>query len=144
MATSETVNDSQPDNYFETRSERLELEKQALRAGEEQDSMRHAIARMLCVGRNVTQSEGNDMTAERALLRFASLTAKAVGIALTSRQAPEDPHDVVLCDEEAGMVLIGLSEILSAGPELIDTLDSAGIDIRSDCGSRLKASEVRS
>lgn len=110
----------------------LRLEKQVLADGDHRDSLRRLIQRLVCVGRNVNQSDGFDMTPDRALMRFAAFTSKAVAIALAHRPMCEDDHDVELDHDEASMVLIGLSEILSVTPKLIDDLNNAGICITSE------------
>lgn len=118
------------------------LERQALREGEHEGSLRHAIAQVACLGRNVKQSEGSeldDMVAERALLRFAAFTTKAVGIALASEKMVEDDHDVELEGYEASAILIGLSELLVAAPKLIHALHYADIDIRSNGESEVRS-----
>lgn len=134
------TNDS-TDTYEARESRRracLDLEKQALREGEHADSLRHLIAQFVCVGRNVKQSEGDDMTAEAALLRFASYTTKAVGIAIAHESMVEDDHDVSLDAHEASMVLIGLSEILASSGKLISDLRNARVDIRSSGESEVQ------
>ena len=117
----------------------LELEKQALAQGDHERSLRNLIARFVCVGRNVKQSEGDDMTAEAALMRFAAYTAKAVGIAIAHESMVEDDHDVELDAFEASAILIGLSEILTAGRELIGELSGAGVDIQSKGRSEVES-----
>ncbi len=116
------------------RKKALEHEKAALDFGDHPTSMRHAIAQILCCGRNVKESEGGDMTAERALMRFAAVTTKAVAIALACSKMCEDEHDVELGYEEASMALLGVSELLTAAPRLID--EFTGLDLRSNGETR--------
>lgn len=140
----QTVSENDNTDTFESRERKrlacISLEKQALRAGEHEGSLRHTIAQVACLGRNVKQSEGNeldDMVAERALLRFAAYTSKAVGIALACEKMAEDDHDVELEGYEASAILIGLSELLVAAPKLIGALHYADIDVRSNGESKV-------
>lgn len=130
----DNTNSTTGDTYEDREARRracLEHEKKALAEGEHADSLRNLLMRLVCVGRNVDQDEGDDMQPERALLRFASYTTKAVAIALAHGPMVEDDHDVELSHEEASMTLIGLSEILAVAPKLISDLEHAGVNIKS-------------
>lgn len=118
------------------RRKRIEFEKNALDYGDDENSIRSKLAQILCAGRSVRQSEGGDMTAERALMRFASVTTKAVGIALAHCAMVEDEHDVELTFEEASVALLGVSELLDAAPRLIDDFSCAKLDLRSGGDTR--------
>jgi len=108
-----------------------ELEKQALAAGDHDTSLRHCLAKILCAGRYVRQEDGGDLTAERALLRYAAYTAKAVAIALNHGHMVEDEQDLTLYSNEAACVLGGLSELLDVAPRLIDSIDIARVKLVS-------------
>lgn len=137
MATNGTVSEKSPEAqaYDIAEARRMkshEYEVNALDYGDHDNSIRHKLAQILCAGRNVKQSEGGDMTAERALMRFAAVTTKAVAVALAHGQMVEDEHNVVLYDNEAAMALLGVSALLDAAPRLIDDFSMAHIDLRSN------------
>jgi hypothetical protein len=103
------------------------------------DVVRHALAQVLCCGAYVRESEGGDLVPERALMRFASATTKAVAIALSHGKMVEDALDVEFSNEDAARALIGVSELLAAAPRLLDTLQ--GFDIRSNGETRAWGTE---
>jgi hypothetical protein len=110
----------------------LELQSEALALGDHDGSMRSALARLLSAGRYTVQSEGGDCTAERALMQYAAVVTKAIGIALVSQKRDVDEHDATLHDHEASVGLLGLSAMIEAAPTLIDAFDHAGVDLRSE------------
>jgi hypothetical protein len=143
MATTETVAEKSPSqqaqDLAESRRHRCrEYELGALNLGDHETSIRHALAQILCAGQYVRQGEGDDVTAERALLRYAAATTKAIGIALNVERNGSENHDVVLYDHEAAIGLAGLSALLDAAPGLIDKIESSGMDLRSEGGTCLK------
>jgi hypothetical protein len=143
MATSEHLADlKEAAELTEARRlKSLEYEANALDYGDNERSMRHMVARMLCAGGVVKQSEGGDMTAERSLMRFASATTKALGIALAHFPMVEDRYDAAFDYAEAATVLIGLSEMLAAAPVLLDKMHVAGLDVRSGGETRHRDEE---
>lgn len=117
----------------EATDRRIHAEHVALREGEEDEkSLRHLVAKIVCAGGYVAQAEGGDVTAERALMRYAAAVTKAIGIALDTSRGTDESHDVTLYDHEAAIGLAGLSALLEAAPRLIDTFDTAGLELRSD------------
>ncbi|HVY26957.1 MAG TPA: hypothetical protein VHB79_10405 [Polyangiaceae bacterium] len=131
---STTVNDSATDSYEAREARRLacqEHEKQALLLGDHDKSLRNGLMSILTAGRCTTQSEGDDMTAERALLKWTAAVTKAISIALMHQPMVEDSHDLVFYDEDAGMALAGVSSLLEVAPSLISAFHHADVDVVS-------------
>jgi hypothetical protein len=140
----ETVTQGSNASYEAQEARRLkcnELEHEALAYGDHDSSLRHQLAQILCAGRYVVQGEGGDVTAERALLRFAAVTTKAFGIALAAPRGADAGHDTALYDDEAAIGLLGVAALLEAAPRLIDSFDAAGLDLRSDGNTKAVAVE---
>ncbi|HKY39245.1 MAG TPA: hypothetical protein VJN18_25080 [Polyangiaceae bacterium] len=123
MATNETVSQETESTLDDTERRRrcLALQAELFALGTYPDSHRSCVTKVLCVGQYVNQADG--CTAERALLRWAAATSKAVAIALVHQQNEENV-DLVLYDHEAAAVLAGVAEILDAAPRLIEDFES--------------------
>lgn len=140
MATEQTVSEKSAERQAAELAEQRRLkcntyEVNALDYGDHDSSLRHTLANLLCMGRVVKRSEGDDMIPERALMEWAALTNKAVAMALMHTSMVEDEHDAVLYDVEAGKVLLGVAAVLEAAPKLIGAFTLANIDLRSNGGS---------
>jgi len=110
------------------RARSLRLESKAL-ASTASDSVRSRIMRIISASGYVNDNTapGSDTTPERALLRYAAATTKAVGIALLGAGYVQDNEgiDVAFDDGDASVVMCGLSELLEVGPELITSIACA-------------------
>lgn len=115
---------------IEQRKSRLLIERQAL-AARGLDSLRSRILRIVGAGAAIDQtwaSEDTVLTPERALLRYAAATSKAVGLALMGfeRVCSNANFDVDFSSEDAAIVMCGLSELLEVGPALVNSIVIAG------------------
>jgi hypothetical protein len=101
------------------------LEKKVL-ASEDSDSLRSQIMRILSAGVYVddTDSHGSDTTPERALLRYAAAVTKAAGLALLGADyvCSNENFEIGFDDEDAAIIMCGLSEMLEVAPKLLTSI----------------------
>jgi hypothetical protein len=71
--------------------------------------------------------DADDCTPERALLRYAAATSKAAGLALMGAEYVRSNSDfeIDFSDEDAAIVMCGLSELLEVAPALLTSISIA-------------------
>jgi hypothetical protein len=126
MATTETVTEDREETQDE-RFERLRIEHAALRS-REYNSLRGRLERILAAGGYVSgQSDRDGASYEHALLEYAAVVTKAVGIAVLGDEyiSSNHPIEVDFTPEEASRALVGLSALLTEASHLIRSLSIA-------------------
>ena len=103
----------------------MRLENRVL-ASSESGSLRSQLMRILAAGAYVDDNDeqGSDTTPERALLRYAAATSKAAGLALMGAEyvRSNTNFEIDFSDEDAAIVMCGLSELLEVAPGLLTSI----------------------
>jgi len=131
MATEQTVTEDREETQDE-RGARLKLEHGALQS-REYHSLRGGLERILGAGGWVSgESDKDGASYEHALLQYAAVVTKAIGIAVLGDEyiSSNHPIEVDFTPEEASRALVGLSALLTEAPNLIRSLAIAD-EVRS-------------
>lgn len=122
----ETVTEDHEETQQE-RCARLDLEKKALRPSPADDSLRERLLGLLGGNMYAVLDEGQSVSHERALFRYAAATSKAVAMALrgTEYVCCNEPFETAFTTDEAAVVLCGLSALLEHAPDLLGDIREA-------------------
>lgn len=115
-----------PRSDEELARERLRRMEKKVLASTESDSLRSRIMRILSAGAYVDDAS---CTPERALLRYAAATSKAAGLALMGAAyvTSNENFEMEFTEEDAAIVMCGLSEMLETAPDLLDSIAFADV-----------------
>jgi len=121
------VRDAEGEETMDERHERHVFEKKALVESPADDSLRAVILRLLTVGGYSELFGEGGCCHEDALLAFAAASNKAVAVALlgADRVSSNTFVDLEFGTEDAARVLLGVSALLEAGPQLLSSVRDA-------------------
>lgn len=123
MATKQTVTEDREETQAE-RSDRLDLEKKALRPGQSGDALPERLLALLGGNMYAVLDGAPGISHERALFKYAAATTKAVAMALQGAEyvCSNEPFETEFSTSEAATVLCGLSALMEHGPDLIEDI----------------------
>jgi hypothetical protein len=121
------VKAARTEETHEDRSERLDIERLALKPSPADDSLRERLLALLSLQQHTDIANRGGVSHERALFRYAAATSKAVAMALqgTDYVCSNEPFETSFTTEDAAFVLCGLSALLGEAPGLVEDLRHA-------------------
>lgn len=117
---------------MDARWHRIGREKGALRSSPADDSLRARLLTLLGGNMYAKLDEGMGVSQERAMFRYAAATTKAVAMALKGHDyvCSNEHYDTAFTEDEAAIVLCGLSALLDVGPDLVESIRGADQEVQ--------------